>query len=124
MIAVVGGRAGFEVMVVDGELGVELVGLALEESVEPVEPALQWPVVERAGVKEDRPEPRGPRAARGNAPGLVTRLGSGSPRFRGHLAHIAHWPSIRIDDRRAGFGEPVRKISPIFRQAVCSVIVR
>ena len=49
VVAVLGAAGRVDVVVVVGQLGVELVGLALEEAVEAVEALLQRPVVVRAG---------------------------------------------------------------------------
>src|SRR5665213_1244757 len=49
VVPVVGGGGGLDVMVVVDEVGGELVGLALEEAVEPVEAPLERPLVEGAG---------------------------------------------------------------------------
>ncbi len=49
VIAIVGARRRRDGVVVGDQFGVELVGLALHEAVEPVEPTRQRPLVERAG---------------------------------------------------------------------------
>ena len=52
MVAVFGPGGRVDVVVVDHQLGVELVGLAFEESVEPVEAAAERPLFERPGRRD------------------------------------------------------------------------
>ena len=47
MISLLGGGGRIDEVVVVAELGMELVGLALEEAVVPIEAAAEWPVCER-----------------------------------------------------------------------------
>ena len=49
VVALVETRRGVDVVVVDNEFGVELIGLTVQEPVEPVESPTQGPLVERAG---------------------------------------------------------------------------
>ena len=59
VVAVLGARGRVDAVVVVGEVGGVLVGLAFEEPVEAVEPALQRPLVVRAGRRTRRPSGTG-----------------------------------------------------------------
>ncbi len=89
VVAVVGGGGGLDVMVVVDEVGGELVRLALEEAVEPVEAPLERPLVEGAGRRGVLHGAQVPLADRERGVALVTEyLGHGGGVVRDLPAHV------------------------------------
>ncbi len=92
-------RRWIDRVVVAHELGVELVGLAFQESVEPVEPAGQRPLVERTGSRALLHRGEVPLAdAEGGVALLAQHLGHGGGVVR-DVAELVREPGAEVGDR-------------------------
>ena len=91
-------------VVVGHQLGVELVGLALEEPVEAVEAPGQWPLVERAGGRALLHRREVPLAdAEGGVAGVVEDLGHGGG-VVGDVAELVREPGAEVRHRPHAHG--------------------
>ncbi len=89
VVAVLRGGGGLDRVVVVDELGRELVGLAVEEPVEPVEPPLAGPLVVRAGRRRVLHLAQVPLAeGEGGVPGVAQHLGHRGGVVRQVPAHV------------------------------------